>query len=435
MLVAATGETPSLSEGMERGGKVKAYGCHSDVMSPARYNRLAMDEAKVSFVSNHVEKVLVPTRIKAVKVPIVDLAMGPNHTMCLTTQRKLVAFGRNSEGQLGLGHSRSVSGPTMVKSMASKESSLVSCGDTFTLVGTNENVVYLWGTRLVSLSPPSSWSSRLTSDKSFGSRLAGRSLSEAEFKHMMMQKERSNPTSQQRPNGSQAMGGTSSHNERSLAGLSTTELLHNQNELSIKDVVLEPQEILALYASPSQVEKGETVMLSLLLGHGQDTFAVIDTTCPVAKSNQPDPSAYKDEVPPADLFGEKNDRADVKGDADLEVTAEWIKNEIAEADHILDKPMSAKSQENKSRPTTSNKLVVVDKAASEYQKKLELELNRRQQEIRMEAENAIRERERALNDEVMRLREELEQHQRTSRSRTLSNDDKAFVRSGMCAIM
>ena len=47
----------------------------------------------------------------------------------------------------------------------------------------------------------------------------------------------------------------------------------------------------------------------------------------------------------------------------------------------------------------------------EYEKKLQQDFDKRQIEIRMEAENAVRERERALNDEVVRLREQLERHQ------------------------
>ena len=44
-----------------------------------------------------------------------------------------------------------------------------------------------------------------------------------------------------------------------------------QGEITMKDVVLEPQEILALYASPNQVEKGETVMLGDIKSQNQVT--------------------------------------------------------------------------------------------------------------------------------------------------------------------
>ena len=88
-------------------------------MYVCRYNRLGLNDTKVSFLgSGHVEKVLVPTRVKSIKDPVVDLAMGPNHTVCLTdTPGRIISFGRNSEAQLGLGHSKSVSGPSIVKSM------------------------------------------------------------------------------------------------------------------------------------------------------------------------------------------------------------------------------------------------------------------------------------------------------------------------------
>ena len=42
----------------------------------------------------------------------------------------------------------------------------------------------------------------------------------------------------------------------------------------MKDVVLEPQEILALYASPNQVEKGETVMLGDIKSQNQVSNSV-----------------------------------------------------------------------------------------------------------------------------------------------------------------
>ncbi len=50
--------------------------------------------------------------------------------------------------------------------------------------------------------------------------------------------------------------------------------------------------------------------------------------------------------------------------------------------------------------------------SSEYEKRLEEQFNRKQIEIRMEAQNAVREREKALNEEVVRLREELEKQKR-----------------------
>ena len=70
-----------------------------------------------------------------------------------------------------------------------------------------------------------------------------------------------------------------------------------QGEITMKDVVLEPQEILALYASPNQVEKGETVMLGDIRSQNQNIFIVVETTCPLARSveeEEPRTAGYPD---------------------------------------------------------------------------------------------------------------------------------------------
>ena len=63
------------------------------------------------------------------------------------------------------------------------------------------------------------------------------------------------------------------------------------------------------------------------------------------------------------------------------------------------------------RTVKKSLLSQVSVSSMEYEKKLQQDFDKRQIEIRMEAENAVRERERALNDEVVRLREQLERHQ------------------------
>ena len=45
--------------------------------------------------------------------------------------------------------------------------------------------------------------------------------------------------------------------EKTIATLSSTALLKHQGDITLKDVVLAPQEILALFASAKQQEKGE----------------------------------------------------------------------------------------------------------------------------------------------------------------------------------
>ena len=107
----------------------------SNVVSILRYLFIPLSK---HFVSAFSENVFL----------LVDVSMGPDHTVCLTEHGKVVTMGRNIEAQLGKSHNHSGGGkPYLVKSMSEKEVSLISAGATFTVVGTTENVVYFWGTR------------------------------------------------------------------------------------------------------------------------------------------------------------------------------------------------------------------------------------------------------------------------------------------------
>ena len=69
-------------------------------------NRLGLDIPGL-FGSTVVEKVLVPTKVKTMRNTIIDVAMSPNHTICLTDQGKVITMGQNTDAQLGRGHSKS----------------------------------------------------------------------------------------------------------------------------------------------------------------------------------------------------------------------------------------------------------------------------------------------------------------------------------------
>ena len=51
--------------------------------------------------------------------------------------------------------------------------------------------------------------------------------------------------------------------EKTIATLSSTALLKHQGDITLKDVVTEPQEILALFASKKQQDKGESRFLTM----------------------------------------------------------------------------------------------------------------------------------------------------------------------------
>ena len=149
-------------------------------------NRLGLDIPGL-FGSTVIEKALVPTKVK-INNTIIDVAMSPNHTICLTDQGKVITMGQNTDAQLGRGHSKSNRGkPEMVKVMEDKEVTLIAAGSSFTIVGTNENVLYFWGTRYASpyTTRPNT---RDLFSQSFGSRMATPSdtpLSESDLHSMM----------------------------------------------------------------------------------------------------------------------------------------------------------------------------------------------------------------------------------------------------------
>ena len=75
--------------------------------------------------------------------------MGPEHTACLTENGHINSFGKNSDGQLGRGHTRGGSNimPGGVRGMSHRVVGVVECGATFTVAATVDNVLHFWGTR------------------------------------------------------------------------------------------------------------------------------------------------------------------------------------------------------------------------------------------------------------------------------------------------
>ena len=149
----------------------------------------------------------------------------------------------------------------MVKVMEDKEVTLIAAGSSFTVVGTNENVLYFWGTRYASpyTTRPNT---RDLFSQSFGSRMATPSdtpLSESDLHSMMnlesMRKEMSSGHHKQLLLDASLAAKKEAY-EKTIATLSSTALLKHQGDITLKDVILAPQEILALFASTKQQDKG-----------------------------------------------------------------------------------------------------------------------------------------------------------------------------------
>ncbi|KAF2367178.1 Protein kinase domain [Trinorchestia longiramus] len=218
-----------------------------------------------SIKQNDIDKALVPTRVRSIECRVVDVSMGPYHTAILKETGQVVTFGRNSEGQLGRGNCKPTNQPVLVKSMQEKVVTMLQCGTTYTVAGTLENAIYLWGTRAVL--PASRPTTQDGFTMSVGRRPTADHLSkDTDFSY----------------NGSARYTGMSTPASAD-SRLSQRSLSSHRRELKLKDVLLQPQEILALYASPAQIAKGGTVNLAALNCQNQSVFVVVDTTAPLPK--------------------------------------------------------------------------------------------------------------------------------------------------------
>ncbi|XP_038046761.1 serine/threonine-protein kinase Nek8-like [Patiria miniata] len=98
------------------------------------------------FTKTEVEGRKVPTKIKPLaSFRVVDMILGPHHSAVLVEPGVLFTFGRNTHGQLGLGHTKPREAPMQVREMSDENVLTVACGDTYTVAGTSKNALFMWG--------------------------------------------------------------------------------------------------------------------------------------------------------------------------------------------------------------------------------------------------------------------------------------------------
>ncbi|KAF5280125.1 hypothetical protein FQR65_LT15074 [Abscondita terminalis] len=150
-----------------------------------------------------------------IKEKVESVSIGQNHTMVITQNKKTIGMGKNTEGQLGLQNCKLTNTPRILQ--LHLNINMISCGETFTTAGTDNNAVYVWGT----------FSKEITSSK-------------------YLQKE----------------------NEVKSHGT------------IISEVILQPKCILALYASKERLLAGHKIWLDNVLVIQNTTFIVVHTTAP-----------------------------------------------------------------------------------------------------------------------------------------------------------
>ncbi|GIY41712.1 hypothetical protein CDAR_428491 [Caerostris darwini] len=334
------------------------------------YNKLGMNEQKgfimqmKQFIAKtEVEKQNVPVKLSWLRQKVISVSMAALHTAVLVEPGKVITFGCNKSAQLGRGNLRSHSSPAVVKSMGDRTVTMVECGDTFTIAGTSENAVYFWGSRQVLSQLPSEQSiSNGNNFKSSKSRNDTRRLSDSEYMSeasetsvseiikigvsnspLMSEIERIGPDSPiiqiKTPDVLLTGSPTSSISSRKSTTSSYDEDKDNLVDSCSgrRDVILYPKEILALYASPAQIAKGEMVSLANVFCFGMQVYLVVDTTAPLPKksskrNNMPERSPILPPAPvslPAPVVAEP--MATFPEEDSLGPIPEWLKMELANA--------------------------------------------------------------------------------------------------------
>ncbi|MBC7608511.1 MAG: hypothetical protein H7228_02885 [Polaromonas sp.] len=85
-----------------------------------------------------------PVRMRLVGARLVAVAVGRRHSLALDDTGKVVAWGDNSSGQLGLGHTRPVAGPTVVAGLPSP-AFMVAAGTQHSAALLADGSVWVWG--------------------------------------------------------------------------------------------------------------------------------------------------------------------------------------------------------------------------------------------------------------------------------------------------
>ncbi|EDV44008.1 uncharacterized protein Dana_GF18771 [Drosophila ananassae] len=190
------------------------------------------------------------TAFKKVQLPhkVVKACFSSTHSVFLVEGGYVYTMGRNAEGQRGIRHCNAMDNPTMVESIKARYIVKANCNDQCTIVASEDNIITVWGTR----------------------------------------------------NGLPGIGSTNSalgqeiftHSTELELGNNTAAFTNFLASVYKSELILEPVDILALYSSKEQCDRGYYVQVHEVYPLAHSVLVLVDTTTPLIAS-------YEGECPPA----------------------------------------------------------------------------------------------------------------------------------------
>ncbi|KAH8278577.1 hypothetical protein KR018_005440 [Drosophila ironensis] len=214
---------PETSAVLFTNGEIHVCGCND-------YNKLGFQRpAKI-------------TAFKKVQLPqkVVQACFSSTHSVFLVEGGYVYTMGRNAEGQRGIRHCNSVDHPTLVEAIKARYIVKANCSDQCTIVASEDNIITVWGTR--------------NGLPGIGSSNSGLGLEVCT------------------PSMEMDLGNNTAAFTNFLASVYKSEL------------ILEPVDILALYSSKEQCNRGYYVQVHDVYPLAHSVLVLVDTTTPLISS-------------------------------------------------------------------------------------------------------------------------------------------------------
>ncbi|KAH8414582.1 hypothetical protein KR215_009358 [Drosophila sulfurigaster] len=182
------------------------------------------------------------TAFKKIQLPhkVLKASFSSSHSVFLVEGGYVYTMGRNKEGQRGIRHCNAVEQPTLVESMRARYIVNANCNDQCTIVASEDNIITVWGTR--------------NGLPEIGSSNSGLGLEVCT------------------PNAELELGNNTAAFTNFLASVYKSEL------------ITEPIDILALYSSKDQCERGYYVQVTDIFPLAHSVLVMVDTTTPLISS-------------------------------------------------------------------------------------------------------------------------------------------------------